>query len=325
MGTTYRVRIDDAPAVVDAVEIERTIASVLDRIDGMMSSYDPTSELERLNAQPPGVATPVPEELFLLLARSLELSRLTERAFDPTVGGLSDLWGFGPADSIAEHPSREAVAEVVAGTGPGTVVLDEGGRTVTRASVHTRLDLSGIAKGYAVDAAAEALTERHGLERFLVELGGELKGVGRPADSAGWRVAIAPPTGSSSAMAVLPGPGEAGARGAVVELVDMGLATSGDAFDRYPDEEGGASHIIDPRTGDARLATGLSVTVVDEDVATADAWATALVVLGSDEGPRVAEREGIAALFLRLDGDGVRAHATAAFEERVVRYTPGGR
>ena len=186
--------------------------------------------------------------------------------------------------------------------GPGLVRVDETEQTLRKGHPETRCDLSGVAKGYAVDRIAEALRAL-GYRDFLVEIGGELRAHGSPLDGPDWRVAIeAPDPGARRIHRVIP-------------LRDRALATSGDYRNFYERDGVRISHLIDPRSGRPISHVLASVSVVHAEAVWADAWATALMVLGPDEGWELARREGLAAHFIERDGeDGYRSWATPEFE-----------
>lgn len=165
-----------------------------------------------------------------------------------------------------------------------------------------RIDLSGIAQGYAADAVAAALSGL-GLSRYLVDIGGEIRAAGTRRSGRPWRVGIERP-------------GDADGLWGTAEIRDEGVATSGDYRNWF--EEAGAryAHIVDPRTGQPIRMRGASVTVIHESASLADAWATALCVLGPDEGYELAQREGLAAVFLTRSEGGLSVRLTAAMEGR---------
>lgn len=285
MGTTWTVRIAGlcpAPA-----SVRTAIAARLDAIVAQMSHWEPESEISRFNRAGPGTCLPVGEDFRAVMARALDIAHRTGGAFDPALGHAADQWGFGPRLG-GSPPSR---------FGWRDLTLDGGGLSQPGG---VQLDLSGIAKGYAVDAVAALLTQR-GFASFLVEIGGEMFGRGLKPDGQPWWAQVEPPGQAMNAriMVALPG---------------WGLATSGD-YRRFH-EIGGARlpHTLDPATGAPVGGEIASVSVLAADAMTADAWATALTVLGADRGGAAAEREGLAALFLMRDPDGAIAPlATSAW------------
>ncbi|GIX29611.1 MAG: FAD:protein FMN transferase [Porticoccaceae bacterium] len=287
-------------------DLDAQIREVLDQVDRRMSTYRQDSELQHLNRAPPGRAVTVSPQLAAVLAVSQRVWRLTEGAFDPTVGPLVDLWGFGPGARTAP-PAEAEVERLRAEVGFGAVALDLRAGTVVKAR-GVALDLSAVAKGYAVDRVSERLAAL-GLGDHLVEVGGELVARGKSPRGTPWRIAIERP--------------EPGARVAarVIQVSDAAVATSGD-YRNFIERDGRRySHVIDPRTGRPARSDIASITVVAPDCATADALATGLMVLGSKKALALAEREGLAVhLFRHRAAGGFEARHSPAFAP----YLAGG-
>ena len=252
------------------------IEGVLARVVGEMSHWEPGSDLSRFNRSEPGRWQPLPPGFAHVLATALSVADASDGAFDPAMGRLVDLWGFGPAGPREGVPGAPEIAEATAASGRRHVEQD--GRRARRLAP-AALDFSGIAKGYAVDAVAERLRGL-GLADFLVEIGGELRGEGVKPDGQPWWVDLEPAPG----IAVAP---------IRVALHGLSIATSGDYRRRF--EHGGRdyAHTLDPRTGRPLNNRVASLTVLHPSCMLADAWATALSVLGA-AGIAVAEREGLA-------------------------------
>jgi thiamine biosynthesis lipoprotein len=291
MGTIYSVKVaaPDLPAEAHGA-IQRAIEERLDRVDRLMSTYLPDSELSRFNRHGANEPFPVAPETLEVFRIAREVSELSGGAFDVTVGPLVAAWGFGATDRIPAPPSEAELALLRARVGFQRIEITAAG-TLTKTLAGAVCDLSAIAKGYAVDQVAAALRGL-GYEDFLVELGGEVRAQGRRPDGAFWRVAIERP--DSVPRGVFD----------VVPLRDVALATSGDYRDYY--EVGGRriSHTIDPRTGHPVEHALASVSVLHSDAVRADALATALNVLGPEAGYALAEREGLAAYFILRQEDG---------------------
>ncbi len=305
MGTTYSVKITDAPASLDPARLRATVEASLKAVNDRMSTYRPASELSRFNAAATTDWVSVSPSTRAVIDVGLRVSRLTGGAFDPTIGPLVDLWGFGPAPGRSHAPAGGEVAAALARTGHWNITTRSGASALRKSEAGLGVDLSGIAKGFAVDELA-TLLERAGVGQYLVEIGGELRGRGLSPRGSPWRVGVERP---------------AGARGTVQRVVrlDAGaLATSGDTHNFF---EGGGrrfSHIIDPRTG-RPVAHGLaSVTVIAETAMAADALSTALMVMGPEAGMELAAREGIAAFFLAPRDGGFIETMTGAFRRYVV-------
>ncbi len=303
MGTTYSVKLADAPRSIDGSTLAQEIDDLLEAVNQQMSTYRADSELSSFNAAVAGTWTPVSADTRSVIDKALAVSELTEGAFDPTVGPVVDLWGFGPGGAEQRVPSSEEIAATREGVGFAKVATRDEPSAVAKQASGVRLDLSGVAKGFGVDKVAEHLDAR-GVANYLVEVGGELRGSGSGPGGRQWRVGIEKPN-------AVPGDVER-----VVNLNGAALATSGDY--RLFFERGGQrySHIIDPGTGrpvDHDLA---SATVVASTTMDADALSTSLLVLGPDAGTRIAIEHDIAAFFIVGSSGSFSATSSPAFERR---------
>jgi len=287
MGTTYSVSIPRLPEGVQRASVESAIADVLREADEHLSGWNDQSELVRFNANALTDWQPVSPVLFEAVAQALAVSRATNGTFDITVGPLVRAWGFGAgADAEPAVPSAATIAELLGNVGYARLELRTSPPALRKSSAGLAIDLDGIAPGWAVDRIIERF-EALGIHDYLVELGGEVRARGLNAEGRRWRVAVeTPAAGERRAFAV-------------IELDSVGVSTSGDYRDYREVAGRRISHTIDPRTG-SPVAHGLaSVTVVHESVAEADAWATALMVLGPEEGMALARRQALAALFIQ--------------------------
>ena len=292
MGTTFTVRVAGEPAGAAPVAgLEAAIDGVLARIDGRMSTWRPASELSRFNRLQSTEPFPLSEDTLAVFRHALEISELTGGAFDVTVAPLVDAWGFGPAGRPAAFPDGAEIERLRARVGYRQLAIDERSSTIRKSHAAVAADLSALAKGYAVDQVAELLRAA-GIESFLVEVGGELRARGRSERGEVWRVGIERPA---------PGPP---ALQRQLALRDLALATSGDYRNYYDVEGRRLSHTIDPRSG-RPVSHGLaSASVLDPLCVRADALATALEVLGPEEGFELAASNGWAALLIGRRPDG---------------------
>lgn len=299
MGTTWSVQVVEPPAGLTRARLRRTVQDALDDVDERMSTYREDSEVSRFNRQHHTDWIPVSRELLDVLRTALEVAALTEGAFDPTVGPLVDLWGFGPVQRSA--PPDEATLEAArARVGYDKLELRLAPPALRKRIPDLRLDLSSIAKGWAVDRVARAL-DTLGATHYLVEVGGELRGRGHNARGEPWRIAIERPVpGARLPYAVFP-------------LWETASATSGDYRNFRQAHGKRLSHLIDPRSGRPVAQRLASVTVLDPSGARADALATGLLVLGPDRGFELAVRQGIAAYFIERTPQGFRHRASPAF------------
>jgi thiamine biosynthesis lipoprotein len=272
MGTSWSVQIVDPPeGCIVAIE------AVLTRIIDQMSNWEDGSAISRFNHAAVGEWMPLPADMMSVLHAGLEMARLSDGAFDPAVGRLVDRWGFGPGLSPAAYYAVAA---------PWRCIEVERGQA--RRTADVALDFSGIAKGFAVDAVAQSLRDR-GADNFLIEIGGELRGEGIKPDMQPWWVDVeAPPDLVVPTLRIA--------------LCDLAVATSGD-YRRFRFEDGARlSHSIDPMTGAPIRGGVASVTVLHDSAMLADAWATAITVMGPDRGMQLATRNGLAArLVLRTE------------------------
>jgi len=303
-GTTWEVRLLGDARAARALGTE--LQGVLAAIDAQMSSWRADSELSRFNALRAADWFPVDRDVVRVLRDAVAVHRLSGGAFDPTVAPLVDLWGFGPGPARAAPPGDAELTAALARVGFADLALRDEPPALRKTRADLALDLSGVAEGFAVDALARRL-EARGVERFLVEVGGELRARGEGPGGGPWRVGIERPTPGESRVEWQLG------------LADAALATSGD-YHRYL-EWGGKRlpHVIDPRTGRPVTNGLVSVSVLAGEAARADAWATALLVLGPEMGTAVAEREGLAVLFVRERGGWLETTTTGAFERHLLR------
>jgi thiamine biosynthesis lipoprotein len=285
MGTRWSALFYGEPSV-DPDPIRAALQSAVDDVDAQMSTWKPDSDLMRINAVPVGQWVPAPARLRHVLGLGLEIGRASGGAFDIGMGDAVTAWGFGPK-SAAPDGIRAAME---APRGPSHEVLELDGDHVRKAAPVT-LDLNGIAKGYGVDRLAETLHD-HGVTDALVGIDGEMRAMGLRPDGAAWTIAVEAPDP------------ERRAPHSILALQDAAVATSGD-YRHWVEVQGRRlSHTMDPRRGAPLIASLASVTVVARSCAEADAWATALMVLGPDRGAALARKRGLDALFLLRDDEG---------------------
>ncbi|WP_248795888.1 FAD:protein FMN transferase [Pseudomonas sp. MWU13-2105] len=287
MGTRYTA-LFYADAGIDTDAIGQALAQAVGQVDQQMSTWKVDSDLNRLNAAAEQEWVPVPREMIGVLSAALRISQQSNGAFDIAVGDLVQAWGFGPGEqTITAQPS--AAMPPRARLPASAALLVDSRRNQVRKRAPLTLDLNGIAKGFGVDELAHGL-EGFGITRYLVGIDGEMRARGVKPDGSAWAVALEKPNrGLREVMGVM-------------ELGDAAIATSGD-YRQWVDVAGRSyAHTMDPATG-APLSNPLaSVTVVAPTCLLADAWATALMVLGETQGPRLAQERGMQALFVLRDG-----------------------
>lgn len=304
MGTTWTVKLV-VPEGTDRETLRAGIQAEVDRVVAQMSTYETGSDLSRFNRAPAGTWQVLPPEFFDVLAYALALAKDTGGAYDPTVGPLVDLWGFGPGPHRHEVPADADVAAARARVGWDRIELDPAQRRA-RQPGGVQVDLSSVAKGFGTDQVARFL-ERSGVGNYLVDISGELRAHGKRPDGGDWQVGIEKPGAAVGAVVA------ASEVERVVALREQSIATSGDY--RHFFEDGGRfySHHIDPRTGrpvEHRIA---SVTTVARDCMHADSIGTAMMVLGPERGMEYARRHDLAVLMIVHDGERFEERASPAF------------
>ena len=301
MGTSWSVKVV-AGAGVDLHRLHAVIQAQLDRVVAQMSTWEPDSDISRFNQADAGSQVAVPAEFLQVLDCALQTARESGGCFDPTIGPLVDAWGFGPAQGAGCIPDQATLDRVRDCVGWQRIeVFREPARLRQSGGLH--LDFSAIAKGYAVDLVAAQL-RRMGVAAALIEVGGELYGYGRKPDGQPWQVLVE--TWPEADV----DPEDA----CILSLHDLAVATSGDRWHAF--EQGGVrySHTLDPRSCRPVAHAPGAVTVIAGDAMHADAWATALTVMGADEALRFAQRRGIAARIVRRGSAGAVVTMTDAFK-----------
>lgn len=304
MGTAYRVSLAETVSRKETESLRAGVESVLHRVDVLMSTYRTDSELSRFNASAANDARNIAPETATVIAEALRAATVSGGAFDATVGPLVDLWGFGPLDAKGV-PDDKTIADARGLSGPDALRFDTRDRVISKLKDGLRLDLSGVAKGYAVDLVADYL-DAAGIDHYLVDVGGELRARGRKADGARWRIGIERPI-----------PGQRRLQ-RVVEIENGAIATSGDYRNFFERNGRRYSHTIDPRSGHPVTHALASVSVLADRAMTADALSTAMMVQGPEEGMAMADRLSVPALFLIRSETGIVERATRLFSERIV-------
>ena len=300
MGTNYVVRIAESLSESDQSEVSRAVEDVLERVDASMSTYRLDSELSYLNRSSSASPIEISASMFYVVQEALHISRLTSGAFDITVTPLVRLWGFGAgAAKVPAVPTDGSLAIASKLVGFQHVTLTENPLSLKKNIEGLEIDLSGIAKGFGVDQVSELLTKK-GLRNYMVEIGGEVRTMGKNSDGNAWQIGVEMPTGNSYRLQH------------IVPLSGLAMATSGDYRNFYEEEGVRYSHIIDPRSGSPISQLLASVTVVEQTCIRADGLASGLLVLGPEEGFELAMQEDLTAMFLVRSPEG----------ELVERLTP---
>jgi thiamine biosynthesis lipoprotein len=227
--------------------------------------------------------------VFTVIDASRQVSRLTSGRYDTTLGPLIELWGFGARTPESPIPSDEAITQALTQTGLETVIgIDADAQTLIKKDKSANIHVASLAKGYGIDRVASAIRDL-GYTNYMVEIGGDMAVAGTKRNGDEWRIGVEKP---SQGLAELQ---------TIISFTDKGMASSGD-YRNYFEEDGiRYSHIIDGQTGRPITHSTAAVTVVAENAMMADAWATALLVVGAEEGQKIAEELDLAAYFILKD------------------------
>lgn len=289
MGTRWSV-LFHVLSGFDVEAVRAALQASVDEVDAQMSTWQPDSDLMRLNRAPVGAWVTIPGCLLDVIRLGLNVGRASGGAFDIGVGDAVTAWGFGPAEASSDRIRCAMQAKRM----PAHDALEIDGARV-RKRVPIALDLNGVAKGYGVDRLAGILGG-FGIRDALVGIDGEMRAMGLRPDGEAWTVAVEEPDR------------ERRAPHSILSLQDCAVATSGDYRHRVEVQGRHLSHTMDPTRGAPVLDPPASVTVVAPTCAEADAWATALMVLGPDKGEELAQWLGLDALFLlRGEADSIRS------------------
>ncbi len=289
MGTTWGVTYIEESSEVSPRQLQDGIEVLLAEVNSSMSTYQADSEISEFNAIETQTWFSSSAEFFAVLKAALDVGQKSNGAYDVTVGALVDLWGFGPGDIIEAPPEHDEIAQLLLRVGQANLRLEDQNRSILKQRDFS-VDVSSLAKGYAVDRVAEWLSAQ-GVRRYMVEIGGEMRLSGLSGRGDPWRIAIEQPMIAERAVAV------------TLSLTDVAIATSGDYRNYFEVDGRRYSHSIDPRTGYPVRHDLVSVTVMHQSCMMADAWATALTVLGAEEAMMVAQAQGLAVYFIQRLGD----------------------
>ena len=300
MGTSYNIKASKLPESIGPKEINRQVKELLDKVNGQMSTYQKDSELSLFNQNTSTDWLPVSSELYEVIKESIKISQLSNGLFDVTVGPLVNLWGFGPEEMTANPPDEAVVKEKLNQIGYHRLRLKDGGLFVKKDIPGLYVDLSGIAKGYGVDQVG-LLLERLGIVDYMVEIGGEIRVKGKNKKGQPWQIAVEKPVAEKRVIEK------------VLAITDTGMATSGDYRNYFEVDGVHFSHTIDPRTGRPINHKLASITILSDTSMEADGLATAIMVMGPDEGYQFAEQNHIAAFFIIKSDKGFDEKMSTAF------------
>lgn len=299
MGTTYEVKIISSKRIIPGME--KLIDTKLQSINKIFTTYDKSSELMILNESPINVPQIVSSDMMNVLAIAQDVYIKTNGSFDPTVASLVNLWGFGPQLSAQKIPNDQQIASLLNLIGLNKLLIDKEKNLVTRLA-DIKIDLSAIAKGYAVDYTARLL-DGYKIENYLVEIGGELRMKGNNANGTNWIIAIERPYFIQTGVQE------------VIQITDSGLATSGDYRNYFEKDGSRYSHMIDPRSGYPIKHNLVSATVIAKSATEADAFSTAMMVLGPQQAIKVAKENNISVYLIIKNGENFDAIFSKEFNQ----------
>ena len=289
-GTTWNVTYHGAPDGLTAHDVEDAITNAFAVVDDSMNNYRASSTLSQLNSLPAGQIFEVDWDFTLVFNAAIDIHQATAGAYDPSVAPLIDLWGFGP-EGVTERPTDDQLTIARSYSGLNQFAWDLSDRSFLKRNTRATLDFSSIAKGYAVDLAGDALDEI-GVGNFMLEVGGEIQTRGVSPRGDDWRLAIENPIRAG-----------VGKPYAAVSVSDVGIATSGNYRNFFEVDGKRFSHLIDPRTGYPIEHDLVSATVIHPSTMVADAWATALMVVGTTEALRLANLYDLSVYLISRNGE----------------------
>ena len=301
-GTTWSLTYLGAPDGVSPTQVQSEVNAAFALVNESMNHYDPTSLISEFNALPAQTPIEVDWDFTYVLSAAIELTDATRGAYDVSVSALSDLWGFGP-EGPRQFPDAADIEMTLTQVGVAQLHWESKTRTLSKRAPGLKLDFSSLAKGYAVDLGADALEDLD-IPHFMLEVGGEVRVRGSSPRGDAWRIAVERPD-----------PGAQRGIQAALTVSDTGIATSGDYRNFFERDGQRYSHLIDPRSGYPIHHDVVSVTVVHGSAMMADAWATALTVLGSAEAMVLAEERGLAVYLLKRSGDTLEAFSSTAMAQ----------
>ncbi|NKB37422.1 MAG: FAD:protein FMN transferase ApbE [Gammaproteobacteria bacterium] len=301
MGTTYSVKINAVELEVAEKKIDKEIQSILKKVNASMSTYIKESELSLLNQSNAGTWITLSEDLYQISEEAMSVSRLTDGHFDISVGALVNLWGFGPQKSEI-IPSKDEIEQAMSNSGSEHLQIQQSPPALKKLKDNIYLDLSGIAKGYAVDKIAEYLISL-GIDNFLVEIGGEIRASGTNNIGFAWRIGIEQPEPEKQAVR------------RIIRLDNIAMATSGDYRNYFERDGRRYSHTIDPVSGYPITHNLASVTVLHAKTSIADALATGFLVMGKEAAGKIAQKNKLAVFFIEKTASGFKESFTPEFEQ----------
>lgn len=288
MGTNYNIVAVDHTRRVDRQALEGAISEALAEVNAQMSNWDAGSEIARFNAATSTAPQTVSPALAEVMQAAADVHKASDGQFDVTMGPLIELWGFGATGAVRGAPAEARISDALSRAALAAPI-EVSGTTLRKSHPETQVYLAAIGKGYGVDRVARAL-EQFGIKDYMVEIGGDLFTAGRNPDGLAWQIGVESPDPADRQVQK------------VVGLTGMGMATSGDYRNYFEQDGTRYSHLLDARTGHPVTHKTTSATVLADNAMLADAWATAMLVLGRERGLEIAEAQNLAVLFIERDG-----------------------
>lgn len=304
MGTSYSVKVNRLPESFSLLTLQAEIDRRLETLNDQMSTYRADSEVSRFNRFTKTDWFPVSKETAIVVQKALQIGEQTGGAFDVTVAPLVDLWNFGPRKGPQRLPSDAEISAAKKRTGAANLSVRLDPPALKKQRGDLTIDLSAIAKGFAVDQIA-AFLDRLSISGYMVEIGGEVYCRGKKSDGSSWKIGIQSPRKNLGKTS-----GAKNRFSQIVPVQNRAVATSGDYRNYFEQNGKRYSHTIDPRTGRPVTHRLISVTVVADSCMEADALATALMVLGPEAGYDFARRNRLAVLLLVSEHDTIQERIT---------------
>jgi thiamine biosynthesis lipoprotein len=304
MGTTYSIKIaadKDQIEKIDAEKFQNSVDSILIQVNKEMSTYIPESEISIFNQSKSTEWFPISKDFANVMEMSLYISQKSAGAFDITVGPIVNLWGFGPDYKLEYVPTQKEIEMGLLSVGYNNIFVNPEPPSIKKKIKDIYIDLSAIAKGFGVDKVSDYLEVKN-IENYMVEIGGEVRTSGKNAKSNKWQIGISTPDGGVNLQRV-------------VSLSGNSIATSGDYRNYFEKDGVRYSHTIDPRTGMPINHTLASVTVIHGSCMIADGMATAITVLGPDEGYELAIKEELPIFMIVREGNEFVEKMTPSFKQ----------
>jgi thiamine biosynthesis lipoprotein len=302
MGTTYHITVVNNETLPQIQLLQAEVDMALEQVNDQMSTYRANSELSRFNQLQIKQSVQVSADTLSVVREGVRLYEKTGGALDITLGPLVNLWGFGPDKRPITVPSQAQID--AAKTKMGISELSIEGNMLVKHNADLYIDLSSIAKGFGVDKIT-SLLDKYNVSGYLVEIGGEISVKGHKADGSAWRIAVEKPTAEGQQVQQ------------VIELDTIAMATSGDYRNYYEEDGERFSHIVDPRTGYPIKHKLASATVLHESTMTADGYATAMMVLGTEASLALAKEQNLAIMLIEKQGQGYQVYYSDAFKRYI--------